>query len=63
VLILLSGNLLRRLPGRRGYFTNASLVLVDVAPLAKELICCFHRHTAEIGDEVGTVGVAGDVTL
>jgi hypothetical protein len=63
VLVLLSSNLLRRLPQRRRYLANPSLVLVDVTPLAEELICRLHRHTTEIRHKVGTVSVAGDVTF
>lgn len=46
---------------RNGCFTTASTV--DVAPIAQELVCRLHRHPAKVGDEMGAVGVAGDVTL
>jgi hypothetical protein len=43
-----------------GFITSCS---VDVTPIPKKLVGSFHRHTAEIGNKVGTVGVASDIAL
>lgn len=36
---------------------------VDLPPVIQELVCRLHRHTTEVGDEVGTVGMTRDITF
>lgn len=37
--------------------------LIDIAPVAEELICGLHRHTTEVGNKVCAISVTGDVAL
>ena len=42
---------------------QTALFSIDVLPVAQEDVRCFHRHPAEVGDEVRTVRVTGDVAF
>lgn len=52
---------LRLLTGLTTCFSSPKFV--DGTPVDKQLTCGFHRHAAEVGNKMSTVGVASNITL
>jgi len=39
------------------------LLPVDITPASEKLICCLHRHTTKIGNEMSAICMAGNITF